>query len=436
MKYIRDHLIEIFLAVISFCLLVLIFAPYWFGYRMQSGYESFFESFTRHSNHSYEVVSFDRGWFSSEAVLLVKSSNNKKLFYFNHQIIHGPVYLGLVLQGQSPFVNLVIKGQLIPAKHTDNLFASLYEQNAEPVKLNVAMKMNGNAVFAFDIPDIDRSLNGEQYKLEGAELRLEYFSESERYLGEFSAKDIVIPGALPVEVSRLIINFDQLISDQKIKGDIVLSLDSLKLRSAEQIFNINQFSARVQNQKISDLLDVQMTINASTINLFNEQANSLSLAIDTKSIVYNKLKDYLRSLSSDSIKNEKQYFNAFSSFSIKSFSFFTDHGLFNSSLVIAPSTVSIASDKNFHEQYNTTLDMQVGDMLFKRIYEISTEVFSVKSKPGDKFINKLLQFNYIEKHQNNYIVRLLKKNNKYMINDLLIPYEDFDKNLSTAIFSE
>ena len=435
MKAIKNYIFEILLAVISLCLLVLLVAPYWFGYQMQASYENIIESFSENTGYSYEVVSFDRGWFSTEADLLVKTPENQSLFYFRHQIIHGPVYLGLMLDGDSPFVNLVINGQLLSASGSDHLLAKLIRNNEYPVRVKMAQRMNDDALVEFDIPDISQKISGVMYKLEEAKLDFDYLAELGRFQGELKLKSLAIQNQSAIEISQLILNFNQLLTSDSFAGDFVVSLDGLKLKLFEQLTSFRQVSSRIKNKKQANLMDLDIDLNTSTINAFNEQINSLSLGIGFSSIYYELFKTQFFKVLYFSEQDSAFDFNFFEQVKINPFSFFSEHGSFTSNLELNANKPVSGKQQDFYHRYNTQFNLEVTDMLLKRIYEILTTSLDVKMNNVSVFVDKMQQQNYLEKHSNKYTIRLQSKDDKYLINDLLIPYQDFDTNISNAIFT-
>lgn len=437
MKALRDHLFEILLALVALCLLVLLVAPYWFGFKMQSSYEGFLEAFSAHSDFSYEVVSYDKGWFSTYADLLVKDSDKKPVFYFRHQIIPGPIYLGLLLEGRSPIVNLVINGEVAAAPESNYILAQLIGKNDQRIKVHATVNMNDDAVVKFDVPDISQSVQGSVYKINGTQLKLVYSSAAQQFHGELSLKDFQLQNKNVLEVSQLIFNFDQLVNDHGYKGDIVISLDTLKTKFKDQMVAFRQLSSRVKNEKKNNLMNLDIDINASTINAFNEQLNSVSLGVQLSSVYYDLLFKQIDQFLFGEIVLSDIDWHIFSALKIKPFGFYTEHGTYVSELQLdVRHNLPAADALDFYHRYETKLNMEVSDVLLKRIYEIITPSLDNAVNEVPVFLSKILQANYLEKYNNKFRLRLESKDDKYLINDLLIPYQDFERNLSQAVFSK
>lgn len=433
MKSIRDYLFEIFLALISLCLVVLLVLPYWFGYQMQSSYEDLIQSFADNTDYVYEAVNYDKGWFSSNADVLVKNKEKQPLFYFRHQIIHGPIYLGLLIKGRSPLVKMVIKGQVVAVPGAENLFSDVFG-GEEALKVYAAVKMNNNADVAISIPEINKPIRQGKYKIRNAQVNLDYIAEASRYSGEIKIDELFIQSELTLELSQLILNFDQQISNDQFSGDFVLSVDSLKTKLNDHIIGFKQFSSRIKDRKGANVLDLDIDLNASTINAFNEQINSLSLGLTFNSIYYNLFIEQLDKILTDDVQYNALDPHFFAGLQLNPFNFFTDHGTFNSDLVLKVRTNPESLD--FHHRYETKLNINVSDVLFKRIYEIIVSNTGLTVNSANDFSKNLISHNYIERNVNKYLVRLESKDGKYLINDLLISYSEFDKTFLQSVFPQ
>lgn len=435
MKALKSYLFEILLAIISLCLLILLVAPYWFGYQMQSSYEKLIESAATNSNYSYEVINFDRGWFSTNADLLVKSKANQPLFYFRHQIIHGPVYLGLLLEGKSPLVNMVIKGNLISAPDSGNLLVQLLDNKNDPVIIKAAVRMNDDALIEFVIPDINKTVSADQFNVAGSALKFEYFADSQRILGELKIGEFLVQGDAVVELTQLLLNFDQIIMKDSVLGDLVVSLDSLKLKLMDRLTSFRQLSSRVKNSKLNQLMDLDVDVNVAKINAFNEQLNSLSLGVMISSIYYDLFVEQLNKLIFSTESDTQAEWRIFNKLEIMPFSFFSEHGAYLSEFQLEKLSVNDTQVADFYHLYDTKLNVEVSDILLKKIYEIIVSTFASETNDASVFINKMHQVNYLERNNNKLLLRLQSKDGKYLINDLLIPYQDFEANFTNALYA-
>jgi len=435
MKAIKDYLFEIFLAIISVCLLLLLVAPYWFGYQMQSSYEKLIGSISSNSNYSYEVVEFDRSWFSTHADLLIKSAANQPMFYFRHQIIHGPVYLGLMLEGKSPFVGLFIQGQLLSIPESNHLLPQLFDNKNDPVRIEAVVKINDDAFLEFNIPDVYKTISTSQYKVSGSALTLEYFSLANRFIGELKVDEFLVQGGSVIELSQLLLNFDQAVMQGSVAGDLVVSLDSLKLKLMDQLTSFMQLSARIKNKKTNSLMDLDIDVNAAKINAFNEQLNSLSLGVKLSSVYYDLFAGQIEDQIYSDVEKPVDW-HVFDLLEVKPFSFFSEHGAFSSSLQLKSIASGNTDAIDFYHRYNTQLNVEVSDILLKRLYEIVISTFDTHKNDASLFINKMQQVNYLERNANKLLLRLQSKDGKYLINDLLIPYQDFEANLTNALHAK
>jgi len=437
MRLFREYFYEMILAIISFFLLILLIAPYWFGFRMQTNYEMVLKSLSAHTDYSYEVISFNRGWFSTDADLLVKNSNNDALMYLKHQIIHGPVYLGLLLDGDSPIVSMVIKGEVIPVTKTDAVISRLYSDEKR-ISIHAVIQSNTDTVLTLTIPDINEDVGATKYKFDNINFKLKYLSDSNRYQGELTAKEIKIIGTSVFDVNNLIMSFDQHVNQNNLVGDLVLSFSSLKTKLSQQMFDVKQLSLRLRNKKSSHLLGLNIDANASVINVFNEQLNGLSLGADISGIEYSYLRDRTISLFTEDDADKKYLrsddYGLFKAVNIEPFDFITEHGSFSSKLTLTQSSPTNNTENRFFIKNKPELNLVVGDTLFKRIYEIVVNKYNVKATKANQFIHSMVRANYLEKNSNKFQLRLSNKDEKIMVNDLLIDHDDLKSNLSSAFF--
>lgn len=436
MKLFRDYFYEMILAVISFILLILLIAPYWFGYKMQTDYEIVLKSLSDNTDYSYEVISFQRGWFSTDADLLVKNSSNESLFYLKHQIIHGPVYLGLLLEGNSPIVSMVIKGVVIPFANKDNLFSALFA-DTNRIGVHAVIHSNTDAVLTLNVPDINQNIGTTKYELKDFDFILKYFSDSNRYQGELNSKQIKVVGASVFDVSNLILSFDQIITKDNFDGDLVLSFSSMKTKLAGQMLDIKQLSSRLRNNKASNLIGLDVDTNASVINIFNEQINGLSLGIEMSGVEYSYIRDkVVRMIAGDADENLSvaDDYSFFTAINIEPFNFITEHGSFSSKLLLTNTQATSNLESRYFMKVKPTLELVVGDTLLKRIYEIIVNKYNFNATKANQFIHSMIKINYLEKNSNKFQLRLSNKEEKFMVNDLLVDHDDLKSSFSSAFF--
>jgi len=436
MKLFREYFYEMILSIISICLLILMVAPYWFGFKMQTNYENVLASLSENTSYTYEVVTYSRGWFSTDADLLVKDSDNTPVFYLKHKIIHGPLYLGLLLKGQSPVVSMVIKGEVISVANTNKTFFKLFDDSSR-ITLNAVIHSNDDAVVTLNVPDINKKIEDISYDFNNIKVKLKYFSESGQYQGEVTSDQIKIVGITPFEVSSLIVSFDQTLATNSLAGDLVVSFSELKTKLSDQMIDIRQFSTRLINNKSSDLLSLDLDANASVINVLNEQLNGLLFAAEITGVDYELIKNNVLAFFAEGNANEYFMFNDFYFFSalnVNSFDFVTEHGSFSSKLRLILGPLIDKSEKRYFMNVKPELNLSISNTLFRRIYEIVFDKNKLDTTEANKFVSSMIKYNYLEKNANKFQLRLSQKEGKFVVNDLLVGHDDFIENISSALF--
>lgn len=425
MRAIRDYLLEIFLAIVSLALLLMIVSPYWFGYTMQDDYEDILTNFAASTDYSYEVISYNRSWFTTDAVLLVKDSSAQALAYLKHQIVHGPVYFGLLLQGRSPWVSMVIKANWLPADIHQPLLAQVMSPD-ESVNLLAIIHHNRDAEISLMIPALNAAVNEVVYQTSAMALDLQYRSAGNHFIGQLNLPFVSAKNGHHLQVDNTVFSFNQTYEKQSFSGDAVLSLASLKLKSKNEMIDVRQLSSRVINSNDGSGPSFKLDINASKINLFNEQVNSLNISSVVGGIAFKQTEGRaVNAISLAAIQYDK--------IQIKPFSFFTEHGTFRADLSLS----DLRKKRNIFSkgfQYNKPVlnfDISVG--LFKRIYDVIASNLFAPIQESRFFLNKFIALNYLINNQGKIQLRLSSRDDKIIINDHFINFNELSSQFLSAV---
>lgn len=422
MEYIRGYLLEILLGIISFILLLLMVLPYLSGYTIQSDYSQLIKLFSKDKALSFEVISYERHWFKSDAMLIVKDEERNVLFEFNHQIIHGPLYLGLILDGRSPFVNMVIKG----GASLDKLPSEIYSVFLEPenqVYINAYVGFNSDIVANVSISEVNIKNEPHARLNQKIKLNLQYDSQNSHYKGEVSIPKLLSNNKSFFELENFILNFDEQYKDKVASGDVVLSFDLLKLKLNSRILDFRKVSARFENSIVNELLDVDLDINVSKINLFNEQINSLSFGLEAEKIdlkfIDQRLVDFNRYV--------------FQSLKITPFDLYTEHGVFSAHAVIKNNPDDVVTPKNFFSDKSSSMEAALSMNLLRRIYEVVSLNSNIPMKNVDAFIKKMFELKYVDRHLNRVKVKVSAMNNVFIINDVKTDFDHLRDEIMSSV---
>lgn len=436
MMIIRDYLLEIVLAIFSLTLLLLSILPYFSGFKIQSDYAQLIGSVSKNTGLIFEVVSFEKHWFSSNAELMVKDRDDQLLYKFKHKIIHGPLYLGLLLDGRSPIVSMVIKGAILPAKIDQSFLSKILSAN--PVQVSAYVSFNGDDEAAFLLPPINEKIDGVTIQTGTINFDLKYYSQENRFKGDVTIPSLLLYEQSHMEIEHFILNFDETISNNDVAGDVVLSFDALKIKLMHKVFNMKSVSTRLRNSIANGLLNLELDINASKVNLFNEQINSLSFDLGVENLDIGNIKKDITFFTKNKLYFENGFDIAkyeFDVLKMDHFNFFSEHGTFSASILMKNSGEKGLNQTNYLATKNTTLGVTLSAALFNRIYEIVFSNIGVPVKKADVVIKNMLKLHYLDKNLDKFKMNLSGKGNVFIINDQRVGFDELSNNLMLNIFS-
>lgn len=422
MNVFRDYLLEIVLAVISIFLLLLSILPYFSGYKIQADYSDFVKTISNGTGLSFEVVAYERHWFRSDAKLIVKNGDKNILFEFVHQIIHGPFYIGLIFEGQSPFVNMVIQGDIHPKDILDDYFSKTkFTELIVNMKAHVAF--NGDVYANLSIPETKANKALVFPNAKKIDFDMYYTAHENRYKGEIFVSEILPSEQLFFELENLILSFDEIYEKGVIVGDLVLSFDLMKLKVKNRIIDFRKVSARFEHSIDKSLLDLDVDLKISEINLFNEQVNGLSLDLG--------LNDFsLLQVNRFGMKLDKY---AFSSFSVNPLNFYSEHGAYAMTAQVKKKELSSMVPLNYFSDKKSDIDVDLNLRLFRRMYEIVSSNFDVSTENVNVFLRSMLKLKYLNLHLDKMKVKISGENNIFFINDKKTDLDNLTENFMSNI---
>jgi len=431
MKILRDYLLEIILAIISFSLLLLLLLPYFSGYKIQTDYADALATLSKSTGLSLETVSYQRHWFSSDARTIAKNSRQEIVFDAVHEIVHGPLYLGLILQGRSPVINMMLKGHVImarPVKESEQY--AVFLNSLAPVTLSAYMDYDGDAVISLEASAKDAKKEGSgQFHIETVNLDMEYIASSDQLKGEINISELSFYGKQFVELENLMLGFEQtLLSNQT--GDMVLSFSSLKFKHLQRIVDLRKVSARIKRSVNAGLHDLGFDLNVSKLNVFNEQINNFSLrmlvnGLDATWLSFlNRERDLVSSLKDQ----------VFSSISIKPLNFFSEHGAMKSELVLTTESDSASDNEEFWSNKSLSFNAELTPAVFRRIYELSSDYSESEKNSFDVFKKRLFKLNYIDNSLGKVNINISGKNKNFVVNNHSLSYEKLSNTLEYSVF--
>ncbi len=406
MNVLRDYLLEIILAIVFVFLLLVSVLPYFSGYKIQADYSDLIKTISNGTDFTFEVVSYERHWFRSDAKLVVKNVDKNILFEFKHQIIHGPLYLGLMLEGRLPFVNMVIQGDVLPKNVTDDYIVTALSSRFI-VQMKAYVSFNGDVYANLSIPTKKVNKASVVTQAKKIDFELHYTERENRYKGEIHIPELLTYEHSFFELENLILSFDEVYKNDAVIGDLVVSFDLMKLKVKSRIIDFRKVSARFEHTIDKGLLDLDVNLNASKINLFNEQVNSLSLSLGLNDFDPFQINELGMSLD--------KY--TFSSFSVKPLNFYSEHGTYAMTAQLNRKESASVDPLNYFSDKQSEIEVSINLKLFRRIYEIISSNIGVSTKNVDVFLRSMLKLKYLDLHLDKMKVKISGKNNIFTIND-------------------
>ena len=122
----RISLAEILLWIMVLLLVVIAVSPIALGFKIKDDYTAMVQKMSEMMQADVQVVSYERGFFSSDVMLETRIPNYPLTLQFKEEVIHGPLYLGLLNQGKSPLVAAVVKGEMLTPASAQPVFNKLF----------------------------------------------------------------------------------------------------------------------------------------------------------------------------------------------------------------------------------------------------------------------------------------------------------------------
>ncbi len=272
----RISLIEVLLWLIVLLLVLLVLSPIAMGFKIQSEYPTLVSNISKTLQADVKIVNFNRGLFGSNAVLEFRVPEEDVTVQFKENIIHGPIYLGLINQSKSPFVAAVVQGEMMPISGLENYMQQIFAGKKAFVYQNV-INYSGDVFTEEYVPAINATLELDtgpvQITSSGISGNWFFSSSSQTLSGEFTMPGISV-GA---EGASLVANnLNMSFSANKgqsglLLGDSNLSLKKLDIQSKEDQFTLHDFRVRTVNSEVGQLINSFAQIDAREIYASNER---------------------------------------------------------------------------------------------------------------------------------------------------------------------
>ena len=287
--------LELGLWLIALLMLFLVLSPYAIGLLVRQDYPRMLQNVARSLQGEVNIVQYEQGYFKSTIrYQLVFSS--EATFEFSEEIIHGPLYLGLINQGHSPFVAAVVQGQLLATHVSGPLKPWL--KNSEFVYQNV-MDYNGDALIQAYLPAHKQAIQYQQthYQMALAPISAEtlYRADKQSFSGELKLSSVHLQSAdgqfsgKKAELSFMLLAGQGAL----LEGDGLLSVQHVEYQSSKEQLVLQNLIVQLQNAQQGGQLTLGAQINVSEAFASNERFGPLEMNLSLYDLDADSVSRYL-----------------------------------------------------------------------------------------------------------------------------------------------
>ncbi len=272
----RISLAEILLWIMVLLLVVIAVSPIALGFKIKNDYTAMIQKMSDMMQANVQVVSYERGFFSSDVILETRIPNYPLTLQFKEEVIHGPLYLGLLNQGKSPLVAAVVKGKMLTPASAEAVFNKLFPGSSALIYQNI-IDFSANVQSQAYVPAINAV-----FELESGPMNIQSNGLVMNTL--YSAAEASISGE--GQVSQFIVTTsDENMNNRGLRfsysgkmgqndmliGDSVISLRKLEFQSPEDQFAVNNLTLRSVSSEQGVLINSELMLNAREILLDNSR---------------------------------------------------------------------------------------------------------------------------------------------------------------------
>jgi len=291
--------VEIILWLFAFILVLVSLSPLALGFKIKSDYSLLIEEFSELTQFDIKLISYDQGFFSSQATVAINIPDMEEQLQFKDEIIHGPVYFGLLEQGQSPVVVAVVKGQLDISASQRALVNKIFAGKT-PLVYQMIIDFSGEINSQAYVPAVNARFDDEygpvHIQSAGIIVSENYSMGSGQLRGELDMPTFKIKSdLLSLHAESINMSFSGAMGGNDILlGDSVLSMNLLDIDSGEEQFAMRDLVVRSVSSESAGLINTNTRINARELLASNQKFGPLVLnlivnGLDAESL--NKIQD-------------------------------------------------------------------------------------------------------------------------------------------------
>jgi len=280
---------EIILWLFVLALILISLTPVALGYKVKSDYVDLVADLSEMSQLDIQLVQYDQGLYSSSAVLTLKIPNIPEGIQFKENIIHGPIYFGLLSQGKSPLVAAVIKGQLDVSSSQQELVRNIFADR-NPLVYQTTIDFSGDVDAQFYIPSIDTTFEDESGPIHiqssGVIMNEHYSSASGLMKGDMQLPSFKIKSELmAINTQSTTMSFSGSMGGNDIMiGDSVISMNLLDIDSGDEQFAVRDLVVRSVSSDSAGLIDSNTRFDARELLASNQKFGPIVFDISVNGI--------------------------------------------------------------------------------------------------------------------------------------------------------
>ena len=285
----RISIVEVILWLFVFTLIVMSITPFALGFKIKSDYSELINDLSELSQVDLQIVKYEQGVFSSDVILAIKVPNMPEQLQFKEEIIHGPLYLGLISQGKSPLVAAVVKGELDISPSQQKLVRQVFSGN-NPLLYQTTIDFSGDVNAQFYIPAVNTSFEDEYGIVEihstGVIMNEQYSSVTGQIKGDIQIPIFKVKSQfLSVNAESISMSFSgSMGANDIIVGDTIVSMNLLDIDSGDDQFAVRDLVVHSVSSENAGLINSNTRIDTRELLASNQKFGPLVLNMSVNGI--------------------------------------------------------------------------------------------------------------------------------------------------------
>ncbi len=290
----KISVVEILLWILVILLIFISLTPLALGFKVKSDYQALIGLVSDMYGVDIKLEDYNQGYFSSDARLAVTSADFPEPVYFQEQIIHGPVYLGLIKQGKSPLAAAVVQGELIMSDNQQMMARKVFA-NDKPVQYQSIIDFSGDIEAQVYVPSINTQFDTEtgpvSIQSSGLILNQTYTAATGELKGDAQIQTFKVDSdGLLFKTDSMTMSFTGKMGNNQIMlGDSVASIGRLNIDSGFNQFSMRDMTIRSLTSEQGALINSGAQIQAREILASNQKYGPVKFNISVNGLNANSL---------------------------------------------------------------------------------------------------------------------------------------------------